>query len=204
VKKPGNERQEARRYGAMDMNEARKKVEEAVAAERPLKDVLTIVIEEACKLSGAESCSVVMLDRGRNELVFFSIGGIRERSIEEVRFPANRGITGDVVKTGQSNFVNDPVHDTRFYDRIDDLSGLITRNIMAAPLRFEGRIIGAIDILNKPGGFDRQDLRTLDEFCLFAGEALGKSGKLADEIKSGQYLVKKFQATMNHLIKYKR
>jgi hypothetical protein len=75
---------------------------------------------------------------------------------------------------------------------------------MVAPLRFQGKIIGAIDILNKPGGFDEKDLQQLDEFCSFAGEALGKSKKLADEIKSGQYLVKKFEATITHLLKYKR
>jgi len=188
----------------MEIDEARKRVEEAVAAEKPLKEVLNVIIEEARACCGAESSSVVMLDRGRNELVFFSIGGIRERSIEEVRFPANKGITGDVVKKGESVFVNDPPRDPRFYGRIDELSGLITENIMVSPLRFEGKIIGAIDILNKPGGFNREDLQLLDEFCGFAGEALGKSKKLADEIKSGQYLVKKFEATMDHLLKYKR
>ena len=188
----------------MEIDEARKRVEEAVAAEKPLREVLNIVIEEARKFSGAESCSVVMLDRSRNELVFFSIGGKREHPIEELRFPADKGIAGDVVKKGQSQFVNDPHQDPRWYNKVEKISGLITENIMVAPLRFEGKIIGAIEILNKPGGFDRQGLQTLDEFCRFAGDALGKSKKLADEIKSGQYLVKKFEATITHLLKYKR
>lgn len=186
------------------MEVARKKVAEAVSAEKPLKDVLAIVIEEARRLCGAESCSVVMLDRRSDELVFFSIGGKRERSIEEVRFPAKKGITGCVVKKGQSQLVNDPNNDSRFYDKIEKISGLPTENIMVVPLRFDGKIIGAIDILNKPGGFTEKDLEWLDDFALFAGEALGKSKKLADEIKSGQYLVKKFEATMSHLFKYKR
>jgi GAF domain-containing protein len=186
------------------VDKARKKVEEAIAGEKPLKEVLTIMIEEARRLSGAESCSVVMLDRRAKELVFFSIGGKRERSIEEVRFPAGKGITGDVVKSGQSQMVNDPARDRRFYNKIEKMSGLPTNNIMAAPLRFEGNIIGAIDILNKPGGFDEQNLHTLDEFSQFAGEALGKSKKLTDEIKSGRYLVKKFEATMDRIIKYRR
>jgi GAF domain-containing protein len=188
----------------MTMAEAKKKVEEAVAGEKSLKQVLTIVIEEARGLSSAGSCSVVMLDQPKDQLVFFSFGGERERSIEELCFPADKGITGEVVKKGQSEFANDPHHDQRFFNRIEDISGLQTRNIMVAPLRFRGKIIGAIDILNKPGGFEKKDLQTLDEFCLFAGEALGKSKKLADEIKSCQYLVKKFEATMTHLFKYKR
>jgi GAF domain-containing protein len=188
----------------MDIDEARKRVEEAVAAEKPLKEVLNIVIEEARKCCGAESCSVVMLDPGKRQLVFFTIGGKRKRPIEELRFPAEKGISGDVVKTGKSLFVNDPPQDPRWYDKVEKISGLTTRNIMVSPLRFEGKIIGAINILNKPGGFDRQDLQTLDEFCRFAGEALGKSKKLADEIKTGQYLVNKFEATITHLLKYKR
>jgi len=186
------------------MDVARKKVEDAVAAEKPLKEVLTIVIEEARRLSGAGSCSVVMLDRSTKELVFFVIGGKRERSIEEDRFSAKKGITGHVVKSGESEFVNDPTNDPRFYSKIEKISGLHTENIMVTPLRFQGKIIGALDILNKPGGFDQQDLQTLDEFSLFAGEALGKSKKLADEIKSGQYLATKFEAAMDHIIMYKR
>lgn len=188
----------------MAMEEAKKKVEEAVAGKKSLKQFLTIVIEVARRLSNAGSCSVIMLDRGKNQLVFFSIGGERERSIEELRFPADKGITGQVVKTGQSEFVNEPHHDRRFFNRIEAISGLQTLNIMVAPLRFQGEIIGAIDILNKPGGFDEKDLQSLDEFCSFAGEALGKSKKLADEIKSCQYLVKKFESTMTHLFKFKR
>jgi GAF domain-containing protein len=186
------------------MDVARKKVEDAVAAEKPLKEVLTIVIEEARRLAGAESCSVVMLDRRSKELVFFVIGGKRERSIEEERFSAKKGITGHVVKSGESEFVNDPTHDPHFYSMIEKISGLQTKNIMVTPLRFQGKVIGALDILNKPGGFDQKDLQMLDEFSLFAGEALGKSKKLADEIKSGQYLATKFEATMGHIIKYKR
>lgn len=188
----------------MDMEAAKKRVEEAVAKEKPLKEVLTLVIEEARRLCGAESCSVVMLDRGRNQLVFFSCAGKKERPIEEMRFPAKKGITGAVVKSGQSEFVNEPAHDPRFYDRIEKVSGLPTRNIMAAPLRFAGKIIGAIDILNKSSGFGEEDLRILDEFCRFAGAALGASKKLADEIKSGQYLVKKFEGTRSHIFKFKR
>jgi signal transduction protein with GAF and PtsI domain len=178
----------------MTMAEAKKKVEDAAAGKKSLKQVLTIVIEEARRLSHAESCSVIMLDQGKDQLVFFSIGGERERSIEELRFPARKGITGHVVKTGKSELVNDPHHDPRFFSRIEVISGLQTRNIMVAPLRFQGEIIGA----------DEKDLQQLDEFCSFAGEALGKSKKLADEIKSCQYLVKKFESTMTHLFKYKR
>lgn len=186
------------------MEEAKKKVEDAVAAERHLKEVLTIVIEEARRLSGAESCSVVMLDHRKKKLVFFVVGGKKERPIEEISFPVKKSISGHVVMSGQSQFVNDPDHDPHFYDKIEKLSGLDTKNLMVTPLRFQGEIIGALDILNKPGGFEQKDLIRLENFALFAGEALGKSRKLADEIKSGLYLESKFEATAELLIKYNR
>ncbi|MCP5103100.1 MAG: GAF domain-containing protein [bacterium] len=187
------------------MDDARRKVEEAVAAEKPLKEVLAIVIEEGRRLSGADSCSVIMLDRGTRELVFFVIGGKRGKGgIEEVRFPAKKGITGAVIKSGKSQYVNDPSKDRRFYSKIEKMSGLHTENIMVTPLRFKDKTIGALDVLNKPGGFDEQDLLELEAFSRFAGEALGKSKKLADEIKSGEFLATKFEATMDHLFMYKR
>lgn len=186
------------------MDTSRQKVEQAVTGEQSLKVVLKIVIEETLSLTGATSASVVMLDRKSNELVFFTHVGVQADHFEELRFPEDRGITGDVVKTGKSACVNDPPNDPRWYSKIDLKSGVTTRNMMSCPLSFDGKVIGAIDVLNKKGGFSETDLGTLEEFCQFAGDALGRSKRLADELKSGQYLETKFQATMSHLIKYKR
>lgn len=186
------------------MADEREKVEAAAAEGRDLKEILGIVIEEARRFSGAESCSVIMLDHRKKKLVFFVVGGKQERPIEEISFPAKKGIAGHVVETGQGQFVNDPNHDPRFYDKIEKISGLDTKNILATPLYFQGEIIGALEILNKPGGFEERDLIKLEQFAQFAGEVIGKSKKLADEIKTGEYLEKKFEATAELLLMYKR
>ena len=73
-----------------------------------------------------------------------------------------------------------------------------------APLRFEGRVIGAVNMLNKPGGFTESDRDTIEEFVFFAGNALGKSKKISDGLRAGWFLVRKFEATAGHLIVHRR
>ena len=182
-------------------------MKEALERGDSLKAVLTMIIEEGKQLVEAESCSVVLLDQ-RNKwspcLVFFSTGGKQAQSVEETSFPADKGIVGAVVTQGKSELVNDVSGDPRFYPEVERTSGLKTHSIMSAPLRLDGEVIGAINMLNKKGGFTEKDLNLLREFVLFAGRPLGESRRLADELRSGWFLSRKADATISHLTAFHR
>ena len=106
--------------GGNNVDEARREIEQAIAGDRPLEDVLSQVIEEGLRLVQAEACSVVLLDERSGELVFFTTGGKQgDRPVEACRFPADKGVAGDVVASGKTALVNDPASEPRFYDEVD-------------------------------------------------------------------------------------
>jgi signal transduction histidine kinase len=64
------------------------------------------------------------------------------------------------VLQGEAVLSNDPLHGTQGYQRNIPLSAII-----GVPLCVKGRIIGALDVVNKPGGFDASDIRLLSIYA---------------------------------------
>ena len=77
--------------------------------------------------------------------------------------PADKGIAGTVVQTGQSLLVPDVHRDPRFYSQVDQQTGGETQSILCAPLRTQHGIIGVIECINKrEGEFTQTDLTFLE------------------------------------------
>jgi len=186
------------------MKQSKQRVEDAISSKKTLKEVLFIITEEALRLTEATSSSVIILDQATNELVFFVTGGQQKKSIEELRFPATKGITGAVLKEGRGQYINDPHNHPQFYDEIEKICGFATTNILVVPMVIDGVIFGAINVLNKPAGFTEYDLISIDAFSVLAADALMKSKKLVDEIKSRRFLAKRLEANIDFLIAYNR
>jgi CheY-like chemotaxis protein len=122
----------------------------AISNERTFDALIEFVAREAAAVMGADRSSVFLLDPATNELWSRVALGIEGR---EIRFPANRGIAGHVISTGELLNVPDPYVDSRFNPAVDRETGYRTKSILCAPLRArEGSVIGALQMLNKVGG----------------------------------------------------
>jgi Nif-specific regulatory protein len=117
----------------------------------------------------AESCAILLFDEERDELYFpmaSEASSSTEDRLKEIRFPADRGIAGWVVKQGRPALVQDVARDERFYPEVDRLTGLPTRDLLYVPLRATHRITGALGLRNKLGGaFTDEDLTVLEAFA---------------------------------------
>jgi transcriptional regulator with GAF, ATPase, and Fis domain len=71
--------------------------------------------------------------------------------LRRLRFSAELGIAASALKTCATLSIEDAQTDPRFYHGIDRLSGLTTRNVLAAPLRSPQGMTGVIEIVNKRG-----------------------------------------------------
>lgn len=131
-----------------------------------LNELLPFVISKTKDLLGAEGCSVILLDETGRELYFPFVSPenaeIAER-LRQLRMPAEKGIAGAVVQTGESLLVADVRRDPRFYSEVDQQTGAETRSIMCAPLRTQRGIIGVLECINKGhGAFTESDLTFLE------------------------------------------
>src|SRR5262249_14898049 len=88
--------------------------------------------------------------------------------IQPIRIPMGRGIVGACVSEDRAAVVNDAASDPRFYAEVDGFSGYHTRSLLVVPLRAEGKVIGALQVLNKPGGFSESDVELLGLSATYA------------------------------------
>ena len=120
-------------------------------------DVLIKVIAEETKIAiQADRCTVFLLDKDKNELWSKVALGMDS---QEIRFPADKGLAGYVVKTGEPLNIPDAYADSRFNPDIDKKTGYHTKTILCMPIKNNNQeIIGAFQVLNKlEGVFTKSD-----------------------------------------------
>ncbi len=126
-------------------------------------DKLLITIAEQTRLVlNADRCSVFLYDKDKNELWSKVALGIDS---EEIRFSADKGFAGYVVKTGETIKIKDAYKDSRFNKEIDKHTGYKTYNLLCMPMRnIKYEITGVFQVLNKKDG----DFTDSDEDILLA------------------------------------
>ncbi|XP_054650996.1 cGMP-dependent 3',5'-cyclic phosphodiesterase isoform X3 [Dunckerocampus dactyliophorus] len=141
--------------------------------------LLQEIIVEARNLSGAEICSVFLLDRHSHELVAKVFdGGVVSDEEKEFRIPADQGIAGHVATTGQILNIKDAYSHPLFYRGVDDSTGFKTRNILCFPIKDENNeVIGVAELVNKMNGpwFNRFDEDLATAFSIYCGISIAHS-----------------------------
>jgi Nif-specific regulatory protein len=130
------------------------------------EDLFPSIMAQTKEVFRAESCSLLLWDEARQELFFPATSDLNpplEERLKAIRFPAEKGVAGWVLRQGKPVHVPDVVQDARFYRGIDRQTGTHTRELLCAPLRTRQGIIGVIELRNKQRGmFTDDDLAFLD------------------------------------------
>ncbi len=146
-------REEDRRLVNRDRElDAARRISEALFQHLTPDDVAIRAVEIALEAVDAESGSILLADIATQQLIFrHSIGDSRVTVGTAV--PWDRGIAGEVFRTGIPIVIRDAHADPRHYADIDAMLGHVTRDLIALPLkRWEGDPIGVFEILNKRRG----------------------------------------------------
>ena len=115
------------------------KIGQAVAAEKNIDVLIKTIAEETKAALNADRCTVYLYDKENNELYS-----------KELRIPADKGIAGHVVQTGETINIKDAYKDKRFNPEVDKKTGYRTKTILCMPIKnFNQEIIGVFQVLNK-------------------------------------------------------
>lgn len=129
---------------------------------------LSLVSDHLRGVTGAERCSIFIYERKSDELWTILATGI-----EKIHVPTEKGIVGYVFRTEDSIIENNVTQNTYFLNDIDKESGYTTRNIIACPIYSSKKeLIGVLELLNKPNGFDEGDLEFLNIFANHIGSII--------------------------------
>ena len=154
------------------------------------KKVIKSVIKLACDMLQSETASVLLIDEVTNELVFDFSTDLNANQQQKIRVPIGKGISGFVAQTGQSVNIKDVSKDSRWYADVDQKSGFETHSLLCVPLKFQDKIIGTAQVLNKvdESVFTQFDQKLLEAFAAQAAIAI-QNARLFEELQTAYNLL---------------
>jgi sigma-B regulation protein RsbU (phosphoserine phosphatase) len=159
-----------------------------IAQEQDPEALLHLNADMARDLVGADRCSIWIVDAAAGELRTTVAHGVGE-----IRVTLGHGLVGACVASGEPVVVNDTTTDERFLNRIDQTSGYVTRSALVIPLRApEGKIIGAFQALNKPGGFSESDIALLGLAGSYSAATI-ETMRLRQEAETARMLLRELE-----------
>ncbi|MGC9356667.1 MAG: GAF domain-containing protein [Anaerolineae bacterium] len=146
---------------------------QAINSSLDLSAVLNLVMNEVRSLLDAMAASVILIDRASDELVFAASVGPESEQLKGVRMPLEAGIVGWVVREMQPVLVSDAQNDPRFYQQVDEITGMETHSMVAVPLVCRGDILGVVEAINVgESEFDEEDVDLLNSLADSAAMAI--------------------------------
>jgi GAF domain-containing protein len=141
-----------------------------LGAEEGYRALLRATVEVARAIFHAKASSVFLLDEDADELVFEAVAGGGSEGLVGRRFPSSTGVAGWVLVTRQPLVIDDLAQDTRFARDVAESTGYVPRSLMAVPLLVDDRILGVLEVLDRPN---------VEPFSLAEMDLLGLLGNQA-------------------------
>lgn len=129
---------------------------------------------------GAVAASVFLMDSDRDELVFEASSGEGEDKLMGMAIPADSGVAGWVVNTGETLIVRGTDQDQRFNKSFAEQTGYVPDVLLAAPLEHEGAIIGVLEVLD-PKLDDFGDIAAMDLLSELANQSCAALSLLLED-----------------------
>jgi len=130
-----------------------------------IEDLMDYISREISFLLNSGGAGVMLLDEESNEIFIQGAGPNTPeagRQLKKVRIPADKSITGKVIRTGIPLIIHDTAREPDYHPGVDKQTDLKIKNMLIVPLRTSSRIIGVLNAVNKKGGcFDDTDLELL-------------------------------------------
>ena len=128
---------------------------------KTLSEGLPLISSYAKDILNSERCSIFVYDEKNKELWTVLADGV-----ERIVVPKRSGLVGKALKERKAFFQNTPYEDENFLVEIDKKTGFKTENIIVAPIFNSKReILGVLELLNKKGGFDEDDIKFVEFFA---------------------------------------
>ena len=140
---------------------------------KSLESLLDQIVEAAVELTDSSSAGILLLSEQERMLHFTTVSG-SAGALTGIPVPIENSIAGYVFSTGKAIIVSDVDTDPRYYAEVAEKIGIKARSLMAAPLQFQGRRIGVLEVENKCLGqeFDQNDLDILGALAAHATIAI--------------------------------
>lgn len=123
-----------------------------LASTLDLDVLLARIVQAAVEISGAEAASILLYDETSQQLYFLVSTNIDEPTLSDLVVPLDGSIAGWIVNNRKPVRIMNVHEDPRFYSTIEAITGLATKSLLGIPLVTKNKIVGVLEVLNKPKG----------------------------------------------------
>jgi len=128
---------------------------------RSLEEGMPLIAKYVKDVIDAQRCSIFIYDNQKHELWTTLADGV-----DKIVLPANKGLVGYTIKIKKPVIANDAYGHEEFLAEVDERTGYKTENIVTAPIfDSQRKVIGVLELLNKEGGFDDDDVKFMIFFA---------------------------------------
>jgi PAS domain S-box-containing protein len=177
------------------------RIAQSLSKYRKLDDRLMFVMNEIQALLDVENSSVILADELRGE--FYFRVATNYKLLEEIRFPIDKGVAGEVYRTLEPMVVNDCYRNPYFFPDVDRQSGYKTRNMLDVPIQTAEKTIGVLSAVNKRNrGFDASDvdlMRAISSTVAYSLENAIINEELKQSYEEVQSLNRAKEKVIHHL-----
>ena len=147
---------------------------------KSLEDGLPLISEYAKTVIGADRCSIFIHDREDH-----SFWTTLSDGVDKIVIPDDKGLVGFTLKEKKPILSNDPYSHSHFLSDVDKETGYLTQSVITAPVFTSRRdIIGILQLINKEGGFDKEDVRFMIFFAHYISGFLELTNVFAEKNKN--------------------
>lgn len=171
-------------------------------AETPAEIIVSIK-EDIRNLFNIHSLTIYLIDKPNKEIFTMETQG---NEIRQIRFPLDfNTFAGYVAQKKKLLYIADAynerdlrkVHERLSFDpTLDRKTGVLTGQIIATPIMFEGIVLGVMEIMNKKGGTKIEDYHQI-----YLDEIAGVLAKAFDNHLNFQQLAQKVKSKFDYLLK---
>ncbi|MGD2272531.1 MAG: PAS domain S-box protein [Desulfobacterales bacterium] len=184
-------------------NQALFRIAKALYQFRGLDARLDFITKEVQDLMTAGGALVILIDPDKPEFFFRAAAyedSEAEKKYKEVRFPLDRGVAGQVYRTGKPMIVADYYKSPYSFLEVDAQTGSKTQNMIQVPMWTEDRMIGVLCAVNKKEGqFDQSDSELLSTIASIVALPI-VNARINEELQNSYEEVKSLNRAKDRVI----
>jgi two-component system, NtrC family, sensor histidine kinase KinB len=155
----------------------------AINASLRLGEVLQQILNETMQILQVRIVAMAMADASGTGFIYRAATGENAHMIVGRQIPAGQGIVGWVANEGRGVIIPAATQDSRF-SASDQIPGVIVRAVAAAPIHYQGRLIGVLEAINPISkAFDGDALLVLQGIGSMAGSTI-QNAQLFEQLQT--------------------
>ncbi|WP_394121097.1 HD domain-containing phosphohydrolase [Planococcus donghaensis] len=125
-----------------------------------MEEVLESILLQMVQVVGAEAGTLWVLNKEQQKIKASAAYGPSASDILNIELELGEGIVGKVIGTGKAELIENVAVNPDWAHRVDHSSGFVTKSMITVPLAVKGKVLGALQLLNKKdiAFFSEQDI----------------------------------------------